>query len=111
MKEFMMQYTEALIMYFLALVLAFWGGVSKYLFRLRRTQDMRFKLAELISESVTSSFSGIVCALLTQEYITDSFIVILAVAGLAGHAGGRALFIVESLVYEARNNGNGPKNN
>lgn len=80
---------------FLMLGLAIWGGTVNYLSRIKRGVVARFSVLELLSEWVISGFSGFLVWLLCQNFGIDEYLT-AAFVGIAGHAGGRTVFILEN---------------
>jgi hypothetical protein len=80
------------------LVMAFWGGTANYLSR--REQDKTpFSLVELLGEWSISGFAGIITAYICTD-IGLSFALTSAAAGIGGHMGGRAIYIIEKMVVK-----------
>lgn len=75
------------------LLLAVWGGTASYLGRLRK-QNLPFSIAELLGEWVISGFAGVITAYLCLWAGFD-YMVTFAMAGVAGHMGGRAIALIE----------------
>lgn len=75
-------------------LLAMWGGTVRYISRLR-TDKTEFRVAELIGEWFISGFAGIlvayICLSMDMSWQMTSFMV-----GVAGHMGGRAIFVLEA---------------
>jgi hypothetical protein len=77
----------------LAVLLSLWGGFINYLGRIRQGA-MRFSLVELAIELAISSFAGLTVGLMALS-LHVSPLMTLAMAGLAGHAGGRTVFFLD----------------
>lgn len=77
-------------------IIAIWGGTSSYLSRIKK-HKIPFSISELIGEWVISGFSGIITAYICLALKWDVFY-IFAAAGIAGHAGGRAIGMMENLL-------------
>ncbi|WP_333609340.1 phage holin family protein [Arsukibacterium sp.] len=77
------------------IVLAIWGGTANYISRIRKN-NMKFSTVELIGEWTISGFAGVVTGLLCMEYGMGMNMTFAMVA-IAGHAGGRAIFLLENL--------------
>ena len=75
------------------IVLAIWGGTANYISRIRKDK-MKFSAVELIGEWTISGFAGVVTGLLCMEYGMSLNMTFVMVA-IAGHAGGRAIFVLE----------------
>ena len=84
-------------------ILAIWGGTANYISRVRK-EGMKFSTVELIGEWTVSSFAGIITALLCQE-MQISELLTYALVGISGHAGGRAVFVLENM-YKIKFGGN-----
>lgn len=76
-------------------VIALWGGTASYISRMEK-RGLPFSLAELIGEWVISGFSGVATALICVN-LNVSFELTAAASGIAGHMGGRAIAVLESL--------------
>lgn len=81
------------------IVLAVWGGTANYISRIRKDK-MKFSTVELIGEWTISGFAGVVTGLLCTEYGMSLNMTFVMVA-ISGHAGGRAIFLLEQL-YQSR---------
>lgn len=79
-------------------MLALWGGTANYLSRQRRDK-LPFSVIELIGEWSISGFSGIVTAYICVD-LDLSFALTAAAAGIAGHMGGRAVYVMEQAVMK-----------
>lgn len=76
-------------------LIALWGGTVSYISRVRR-KNIPFSFMELIGEWTISAFAGIMTALLCQE-MGFSLMLTSALAGISGHMGGRATYIIEQM--------------
>lgn len=85
--------------YALFIFLAVWGGTVNYLSRVNKS-ERKFTWAELVGEWIVSGFAGLLVALLGIEMEWSVYIVAF-MAGMAGHMGGRALFVFE-LIFKNR---------
>jgi len=78
------------------LFMAVWGGTVSYISRLKKHKCC-FSVAELIGEWTISGFTGIltayICTFMKLEFYQTAFAV-----GIAGHLGGRGLFMFESIL-------------
>ncbi len=74
-------------------LMAMWGGTANYISRLRKSKAP-FSIMELIGEWSVSAFAGIITAFICYE-LEFSFYATAALAGIAGHMGGRAIGILE----------------
>jgi len=79
--------------YFWFVLLAVWGGTANYISR-RKTDSMPFSFVELIGEWTISGFAGVITVLICQEFGISQMMT-YAAAGIAGHMGGRSIFILE----------------
>lgn len=82
--------------YFWFIFMAIWGGTASYISRIKRTKT-GFSLIELFGEWTISGFAGMLTAYMCQSIELDFYATACAV-GIAGHMGGRGLFLVESYV-------------
>lgn len=76
-------------------IIAIWGGTASYLGRLKKKKG-KFSMVELIGEWTISGFAGIITAYFCQEF-SLSFFMTAALAGISGHMGGRAIFLIEQI--------------
>lgn len=80
--------------YFWLILLAIWGGTVNYLLRLRKGHVLVFSFTELIGEWAISGFAGLltafVCAEMGMSWQLTAFF-----TGVAGHLGGRAIYLFE----------------
>lgn len=74
-------------------LIAMWGGTASYVSRLRKSKAP-FSIMELIGEWAVSAFAGIITAFVCYE-MNLSFYATAALAGIAGHMGGRAIALIE----------------
>lgn len=79
--------------YIALFVLALWGGTASYINRIRK-DNVKFSAVELIGEWAISGFAGVITALICNE-LGYSFYITAALAGIAGHMGGRAVHMLE----------------
>lgn len=79
-------------------VLALWGGTVSYINRVRKMKTA-FSLVELIGEWSISGFVGLITAYICAE-MGFSFYMTAALTGIAGHMGGRAIFILEKWFHQ-----------
>ena len=88
--------------YVIFIILAIWGGTVNYVSKHKPTPansqgEHKFKVAELLGEWFISGFAGLLVALICIE-LKLSLEVTAACAGVAGHMGGRMLFVLELFV-------------
>ena len=74
-------------------LIAVWGGTASYVSRLRKSKAP-FSIMELVGEWTVSAFAGMITAFICYE-MQFSFYVTAALAGVAGHMGGRAIALIE----------------
>jgi len=84
--------------YFWFIVLAVWGGTANYITRLKANKGP-FSLVELLGEWVISGFSGIITAFICEE-MGFGFMYTAAMAGIAGHMGGRGIYLLERVIQK-----------
>jgi hypothetical protein len=89
------QLIDAGLGYVWFVLLAIWGGTVNYISR-RKKDKAPFSVVELIGEWSISGFAGVITVLICQE-MGMSVMLTAAGAGIAGHMGGRSIFIVEQL--------------
>ena len=82
------------IPYLYFIFLAIWGGIVNYILRIRKSK-IAFSTIELVGEMFVSGFAGLMSAYLCIE-LDLSFAVTCAISGVAGHMGGRTIFLMES---------------
>jgi hypothetical protein len=75
------------------IALAVWGGTVSYISRVRHNKSA-FSIVELVGEWTVSGFAGLLAAYICNE-MGLSFGMTAAAAGIAGHMGGRAIYIIE----------------
>ena len=80
--------------YIWLVTLAIWGGTASYLSRIKQ-RKLPFSFVELVGEWMISGFSGLLTAYVCAEaglswHMTAFF------TGIAGHLGGRGLFLLEA---------------
>lgn len=85
----------ALLTYLWVTALALWGGVVRYIQKLRAGETTRFNFTELVGELVISAFSGIITFYLCEAAELNTLIT-AGLVGISGHMGSRALFLVEN---------------
>ena len=75
------------------------GGLVNYLGALRNSPD-GFRFTALVIELITSGFSGFLVACVAAEWGMSWELTAVAV-GIAGHAGGRAIFVLRRMVFNS----------
>ena len=82
--------------YFWFLVIAIMGGTANYINRLKQ-KNLPFSFVELMGEWFISGFAGIVTMNICLDWgVSIHFTA--AATGIAGHMGGRGIFLLESYV-------------
>jgi len=76
--------------------MSIWGGTASYIERVRK-KDTPFSIIELVGEWVICGFSGIITAYLCVD-ANLTFYETAALTGIAGHLGGRGLFVIENYI-------------
>jgi len=94
MAEYLRQAIAGIEVYVLAFLVSVLGGTVSYLSKVRTNGQKAFSVVELIGEWVTSGFAGLMTAYVCVA-AGLSFELTAAFAGIAGHAGGRAISILE----------------
>lgn len=82
--------------YLWLVALALWGGTASYLSRIKRDK-IPFSMIELMGEWAISGFAGIITAYVCHSLGWD-FYLTAACTGVAGHMGGRAIYLLERWV-------------
>lgn len=77
-------------------VLAAWGGTVNYLTRIKKGVVETFSFIELLGEMCISCFSGVLVYLIGANYGVPPLL-LAAMVGVAGHAGGRTAFYLETV--------------
>ena len=90
------QLLDAGLGYLWFVILAAWGGTVNYITRLK-SEKSPFSIVELLGEWVISGFSGLITAFICQEMMLP-FMYTAAAAGIAGHMGGRGIYLLERFV-------------
>ena len=89
------------------ILLALWGGTASYLSRIQQ-RKLPFSLVELAGEWCISGFSGVLTAYICAE-AGLSWHMIAFFTGIAGHLGGRGLFMLEQYAKRRLGMFNDPK--
>ena len=92
------QFLDAGLGYIWFIFLAAWGGTVNYITR-RKTDKSPFSIVELVGEWVISGFSGLITAFICQE-MAIPFMYTAAAAGVAGHMGGRGIYLIEKFLQK-----------
>lgn len=77
-------------------ILSAWGGLVNYLGRLKSGLVKEFNLIELVGEFAISSFAGLTVGLIALSFDVHPLMT-MALAGVAGHAGGRTVYFLDRL--------------
>jgi len=77
-------------------LMAFWGGTANYISR-RNKDKLPFSIIELVGEWSISGFAGLITAYICMD-MGLSFALTSAAAGIGGHMGGRAIYLIEQVV-------------
>ena len=78
--------------------LAITGGIVNYIGRLRRGEIV-FKPSHLLADVIISGFAGLLVALLAVSFELKAELVFF-LAGISGHLGTRAIFLMQEAVIE-----------
>lgn len=78
-------------------VLAVLGGTANYISKVRANRQKAFSVVELIGEWVVSAFTGLMTAYMCVS-AGMSFELTCCAAGVAGHAGGRGIYLLEQIM-------------
>lgn len=79
------------------IVLAIWGGVANYTYRVRSGKVAHWSLFELAGDTVISGFSGTLAFALCMELHMSQWTT-AATVGIAGHLGSRTVFLIEQVL-------------
>lgn len=77
------------------LLLSVWGGLVNYIRKVREGESQKWSLSEIFGEIVISGFAGIITYLLCSSQGFDPLLT-AAMAGISGHMGSRAIFMLEN---------------
>lgn len=91
---FISKFFESGVGYIWFILLAIWGGTVNYIGRLKQMKDTKFSFVELIGEWAISGFAGLLTAYVCIE-LKFSWHMTAFFTGIAGHLGGRAIFLFE----------------
>lgn len=81
--------------YVLLLLMSLWGGLVNYLSRMR-TESILFRFLELFIDTAISCFAGFLVGIAALS-MGVSPLLSMAIAGVAGHAGCRTLFLLDRI--------------
>lgn len=85
----------SLVTYAWVLLLAGVGGFVSFMRRLKEGHVRAFNVVEFVGEIVTSAFAGVITFWLCEHAQTPQLLT-AAMVGISGHAGSRALHVLES---------------
>ncbi len=88
-----------LLTYSWVIFLSMWGGTVSFLRKIKNGAARPFNIAELIGEIFTSGFVGVITFWLCEASNINPLIS-AAMVGVAGHMGGRALFLFELYIEQ-----------
>lgn len=88
---------QGVLPYLMGIALAVWGGIASYAEKVKRGDAARWNFWELMGEIIISGFSGLM-TYLAFEYIGQPPVVCALMAGIAGHMGGRGLYLFSSVI-------------
>lgn len=94
LPEFLRNFVASSIGYIGLVLLAVWGGTVNYISRLKQNEEIKFSFVELIGEWTISGFAGLLTAYICFE-LELSWQMTAFFTGIAGHLGGRAIFMFE----------------
>lgn len=80
-----------------AILVALLGGAVAFISKVRAGDARRFNFVEFVGDMVTSAVSGLFFYWLCRGFEINEWVT-AAVVGMAGHAGSRALFMLEKWV-------------
>lgn len=75
------------------MILALWGGTASYLSRIR-SKKLPFSVVELVGEWCISGFAGVI-TMYGCQHLGFEMALTAAATGIAGHMGGRVIFVFE----------------
>lgn len=84
----------SLITYAWVILIASWGGVVNYITRVKQSKVAKFSIVTLIGELLISGFAGVLTFWICQSFELDQLLT-AACVGIAGHAGGRTIIMLE----------------
>ncbi len=94
MTDMIKEFVSGAGMYVWFVIVAMFGGTANYISKVKANREKAFSVAELMGEWVISGVAGLLTAYLAQGSGL-SFEFTAACCGVAGHAGGRAFYIIE----------------
>lgn len=77
------------------IVMALWGGLVNYIAKVRRGDEIKFRVAELIGDMMIAGFAGMLAMFICEAYHVPLWIT-AACTGMAGHMGSRLIYQLES---------------
>lgn len=87
----------SLLTYAWVFLLSILGGVVNFMRKLHEGHVRAFNIIEFIGELVTSAFAGIITFWLC-EHAQFAPLITAALVGVSGHAGSRAIFMLEEFL-------------
>lgn len=87
----------SLLTYLWVFALAVMGGIVNFLRKIKSGQSSKFNVVEFIGEVVTSAFAGVITFWIC-EHAAIAPLVTAALVGISGHAGSRAIYLIEDLL-------------
>lgn len=85
----------SLFTYIYIMAVSLWGGVVNYFYKVRKGRVKKFSLSELTADLTASGFSGVLVFWLC-EWSNSPALLTAVLVGIAGHLGGRTVFLVEN---------------
>lgn len=87
----------SLLTYAWVFLLSILGGVVNFMRKLQEGHTRAFNIIEFIGEIVTSAFAGVITFWLCENAQLAP-LVTAALVGVSGHAGSRAIFLLEDFM-------------
>lgn len=97
MTDFVREVFDVVSGYAWFVMLACVGGTANYISKVRKDHKKAFSIVELLGEWVLSGFTGLITAYVCVDQ-GFSFELTAAASGIAGHMGGRGVFILEQWI-------------
>ena len=97
MLEFLKEAIVGFGAYLWFVLLACLVGTANYISKVRKNKEKSFSTVELLGEWVLSGFAGLITAYVCVDQ-GFSFGLTAAASGIAGHMGGRGVYILEQWV-------------
>lgn len=77
------------------LVVAVLGGIANFMRKMSQGNTRPYNIMELVGECVVSGFAGVLAYWCVHSWIGSPFLE-AATVGICGHAGSRAIFLIEN---------------